>query len=116
LEEETPPAAYLDAIFAAVRAFAQEMEASERWLLRAERTKSPLWRLTFLGEARTAYGRAPARLADVTRRLAALGPPESLPAPLDRMGENLATMRGDLTAQGELLAAAEAAVAPLGKA
>ena len=52
----------------------------------------------------------------MAQRLAALGPPESLPPPLDRLAQNLATMRGDLAAQGELLAAAEGAVAPLGQA
>lgn len=116
MEEEPASADYLDAIFAAIRAFSHEMEASERWILRAERTPGPLWRLTFLREARAAFERAPPRLAAVADRLAALGPPESLPPPLDRIHANLATMRADLAAHGERLRVAEGTVAPIGQA
>ncbi|MFT3765545.1 MAG: hypothetical protein QM820_08530 [Minicystis sp.] len=95
MEQDPTTADYLDAIFASIRTFAQEMETSKRWLLRAERTASPSWRLTFLREARAALERAPQRLAAVSERLAALGPPEALPPPLDRVHGNLATMRTD---------------------
>lgn len=107
---------YLDAIFSAIRAFAHEIEASKRWLARAEQTKSRAWRLSFLREARAALERAPAQLAKVDERLAALGPIDSLPAPLDRIHGNLATMRADLGALHERLQAAEAKAEPLGQA
>jgi hypothetical protein len=111
---------YLDAIFAAIRAFAQELEASRRWLGRAEQTENQTWRLSFLREARAAYERVPARLATVVDQLSALGPADALPAPLDRVHQNLTAMRRDLLAQGERLVRLEAreaqAAAPIGRA
>jgi hypothetical protein len=110
---------YLDALFAAIRAFAQELDASRRWLGRAEQTESQAWRLSFLRASRAAFERAPARLAAVADQLAALGPAESLPAPLDRVHRNLSAMRADLVAQGERLRsfeAKEAQGAPIGQA
>jgi hypothetical protein len=110
---------YLDALFAAIRAFAQELEASKRWLGRAEQTESQPWRLSFLRAARAAFERAPSRLAAVAEQLAALGPAETLPAPLDRVHRNLGAMRADLAAHGERLyrvEAKEAERAPVGRA
>ena len=118
--EPTPGGYYLDAIFASIRAFAQELEASRRWLLRAEQTENQAWRLSFLREARATHERTPARLAAVAEQLAALGSLESLPAPLDRIHQNLAAMRTDLAAHEEHLVRAEArearAAAPIGRA
>jgi hypothetical protein len=111
---------YLDAIFSSIRAFAKELDASRRWLTRAEQTENQAWRLSFLREARAAYERTPARLAALVDRLAALGPCDALPAPLDRLPQNLTTMRSDLAVHEErllLLEAREAqAGAPIGRA
>lgn len=115
-DPDPPGADYLDAIFASIRAFSQEMEASRRALLRAEHTGSPPWRLSFLREARVALERARARLATIEGRLAALGAPASLPPPLDRIRDNLDAMRADLASHGERLDHAEASVTPLGRA
>lgn len=111
-----PSAGYLDAIFAALRAFTDEVAATERWLSRAEQTDSHAWRLSFLHEARASFERAPERLATLLDRLGALGPVEALPPPLDRMCANLVTMRADLAAQGERLTLAEQQAAPIGTA
>ncbi len=118
---QEPPSGpyYLDAIFASIRSFAHELDASRRWLQRAEQTESQVWRLSFLREARAAYERARPRLDRVDGKLAALGPPSTLPAPLDRIHHNLAAMRSDLAAQAERLVrleAREAEAAPLGRA
>jgi hypothetical protein len=110
---------YLDAIFGAIRAFAQELEASKRWLGRVEATQNQAWRLSFLCEARAACDRTRRTLDTVTRRLAALGPAGALPPPLDRMHENVSAMRTDLAAQAERLVrleAREAESAPVGRA
>lgn len=110
---------YLDAIFAAIRAFAKELEASRVWLGRAERTENQAWRLAFLREARAAYERTLSRLDQVADRLAALGSPGSLPPPLDRVHHNLAAMRADQAAQAERLLRLEereAETAPVGRA
>ena len=109
-------AAYLDAIFAAIRAFAHDFEASKRWLARAEQTQGAAWRLSFLREARAAFERATERLAVVGSRLAALGPIDRLPPPLDRIHGNVVTMCADLAAQGSRLEAAEGEVEPIGRA
>ncbi len=115
---QDPPSGpyYLDAIFTSIRAFAQELEASRRWLGRAEQTENLAWRLSFLREARAGYERTRPRLEAVVARLSALGPAESLPAPLDRIHQNLATMRADLAAHAERLVRMEAQAAPIGKA
>jgi hypothetical protein len=113
---DPPSAGYLDALFEALRAFTDEIAAGKRWLARAEQTESPAWRLTFLAEARAAFARAPARLASVTAQLAALGPAESLPPPLDRIRDNLGKMRAELTAHDERLRQVEETTRPLGKA
>lgn len=102
---------YLDEIFAAIRAFSREIGCSRDWLTRAERTESRAWRLSFLAEARAAWERAPAHLDAAGERLAALGPAESLPPPLDRVHSNLAVMRADLEKQGEQIGEAEAELA-----
>jgi hypothetical protein len=110
---------YLDAIFGSVRAFAQEIEASKRWLSRAEQTQNQAWRLSFLREARAACDRTRRTLETATRRLGALGPAEALPPPLDRMQANLTAMRTDLATQTERLVrleAREAEGAPVGRA
>jgi hypothetical protein len=111
---------YLDAIFSSIRTFAQELDASRRWLQRAEQTENQAWRLSFLRAARVAYERAPTHLAAVGERLSALGSADSLPAPLDRIHQNLAAMRADLTAHAERLVRLEAreaqAAAPIGRA
>jgi hypothetical protein len=117
-EPSTPD--YLDAIFAALRAFGQELEASRRWLGRAEQTENQVWRLSFLRAARASYERSPALLAAVGERLGALGPVERMPPPFDRIHRNLTTMHGELAAQGERLSKLEAREAqggaPLGQA
>ena len=111
---------YLDAIFATIRSFAQELDASRRWLTRAEQTENQAWRLSFLHEARATCERAPALLAALVDRLGALGSGEALPAPLDRLPGRLAVMRRDLHAHEERLAKVEAKVAegaePIGRA
>jgi len=114
--QDPPAAGYLDALFEALRAFTEEIAAGKRWLTRAEQTESPAWRLTFLAEARAAFARAPARLNAVAERLAALGPPESLPPPLDRVRDNLARMRSELSAADERLRRVEEGTRPLGEA
>jgi len=119
VSHDPPSGHYLDAIFESIRAFAQELEASRRWLSRAEQTENQAWRLSFLRQARAAYERTPVRLEAVVDRLAALGSADSLPAPLDRIQENLATMRADLEAHAERLLrleAREAEAAPVGRA
>jgi hypothetical protein len=111
---------YLDAIFTSIRAFARELDTSRRWLSRAEQTENQAWRLSFLREARAAYERAPARLAALVDRLGALGSSDALPAPLDRLHQNLATMRRDLATHEERLLRLETreaqAGAPVGRA
>jgi hypothetical protein len=104
-----PGADYLDAIFTAIRAFSDELAASKRWLSRAEDTSSQAWRLAFLHEARASFERAPAKLSAIAERLAELGPEGSLPPPLNRIQENLTTMRGELDAHGARLSRAEEA-------
>jgi hypothetical protein len=119
VSHDPPSGHYLDAIFESIRAFAEELAASRRWLQRAEQTENQAWRLSFLREARAAYERTPVRLRVVEGRLAALGSADSLPAPLDRIHENLTTMRADLEAHAERLLrleAREAEVAPIGRA
>jgi hypothetical protein len=119
VSHDPPSGHYLDAIFEAIRAFAQELEASRRWLLRAEQTDNQAWRLSFLRAARAAYERTEGRLEAVVARLAALGSADSLPAPLDRIHENLATMRADLDTHAERLRrheAREAEARPVGRA
>jgi hypothetical protein len=117
-----PPSApdYLDAIFAALRAFGQELEASRRWLGRAEQTENQAWRLSFLRAARASYERSPALLATVGERLGALGPAERMPPPFDRIHRNLTAMHLELDAQGERLTRLEAreaqGAAPVGRA
>jgi hypothetical protein len=104
VSHDPPSGHYLDAIFEAIRAFAQELEAS---------------RLSFLRAARAAYERTEGRLEAVVARLAALGSADSLPAPLDRIHENLATMRADLDTHAERLRrheAREAEARPVGRA
>ena len=118
-KEPASGAAYLDAIFTSIRAFTQELEAAKRWLGRAEQTENQVWRLSFLREARAAYERASRRLDAIAAKLAALGQPDALPAPLDRIPENVATMRADLAAHAERLVrreAREAEATPLGRA
>ena len=110
---------YLDAIFASIRSFAQDLEASKRWLGRAEQTENQAWRLSFFREATGALERTRRTLEGVTRRVAALGTEESLPPPLDRIHDNLAAMRTDLAAQAERLGRLETRVVeapPLGRA
>jgi hypothetical protein len=111
---------YLDAIFASLRAFGQELEASRRWLGRAEQTEHQAWRLSFLCAARASYERSPALLAAVGERLGELGPADHMPPPFDRIHKNLATMRLELIAQGERLTRLEAreakGAAPIGSA
>jgi hypothetical protein len=119
VSHDPPSGHYLDAIFESIRAFAQELEASRRWLLRAEQTENQAWRLSFLREARAAYERTLVRLEVVKGRLAALGSADTLPAPLDRIHGNLVTMRTDLDAHAERLLkleAREAEAAPVGRA
>ena len=119
VSHDPPSGHYLDAIFESIRAFAQELEASRRWLQRAEQTENQAWRLSFLREARAAYERTLARLGGVADRLDALGSADSLPPPLDRIHGNLATMRTDLDAHAERLLrieAREAETAPVGRA
>ncbi|APR87649.1 hypothetical protein A7982_12998 [Minicystis rosea] len=116
MEQDPTAADYLDAIFAAIRSFAEEMESSKRWLARADRTQSPPWRLTFLREARAAFDRAAPRLDAVAERLAALGAADTLPPPLDRVHKNLATMRTDLATHGDRVHDAEGKVPPIGTA
>jgi hypothetical protein len=118
---QDPPSGpyYLDAIFAAIRAFAQELEASRRWLGRAEQTENQAWRLSFLREACDAHERTRLRLDLVVARVTALGPPDSLPPPLDRIHGNVATMRANLAEHAERLVrleAREAQGAPVGRA
>lgn len=103
--------AYLDALFTTIRAFTDDLSASKRWLARAEATKNQAWRLSFLLEARTTCDRAPVHLTLAAERLAELGSVRSLPAPLDRIHENFATMRADLAAHEESLRKAEASEA-----
>lgn len=107
---------YLDAIFAAIRAFARDLEAAKRWLACADRTDNRAFRLSFLQQARAALSRASEDLAAVAARLGALGPAGSLPAPLDRIEGNLSAMRRDLSALAERLAEAEAAAPSIGSA
>jgi len=118
---QDPPSGpyYLDAIFASIRAFAQELEASRRWLGRAEQTENQAWRLSFLRAARAGYERTCPRLDAVVARVAALGPADTLPPPLDRIHHNVATMRADLSEHGDRLVrleAREAQATPVGKA
>jgi hypothetical protein len=55
---DPPPGPYyLDAIFASIRSFAQEIEGGRRWLARADATEHVGWKLTFLREARGALER-----------------------------------------------------------
>lgn len=98
---------YLDAIFTAIRAFTNQIAASKRWLARAAETQSQPWRLAFLHEARAAAERARPCLTAASERLAELGPGESLPPPLNRIHDNLATMGADLVAHEEALRQAE---------
>ena len=120
MTERHESAGYLDAIFVSIRAFSQELDASRKWLARVEQTENQAWRLSFLREARASFERTPARLAAILEQLGALGSVETLPAPLDRLRDNVATMRADVAAQGERLRALEAreaqAAAPIGQA
>ncbi len=111
---------YLDAIFAAIRAFAAELGAARRWLDDAERAEHQAWRLSFLREARGRLASARTGLGCVDEQLCALGSADDLPAPLDKVAENLLTMRKDLEAQRSRLevleASAASSAAPIGRA
>ncbi len=55
----------------------------------------------------------------MTGRVSALGPAEALPAPLERIHENVAAMRADLAKETERLDTAHASLAekaPVGRA
>jgi hypothetical protein len=110
---------YLDAIFASIRSFAQDIEGGKRWLARADQTENAAWRFTFLREARASLDRAGSTLAAVTRRVSALGPAEALPPPLDRIHENVSAMSQDLARETDRLVELLARIAekaPLGRA
>ncbi len=98
---------YLDAIFASIRSFNQALAVSRKWLDGAEHAESQAWRLALLHEARAAFERTPPLLAMILERLGTLGPVDTLPAPLDRMSENVTAMQADLAAHAERLARLE---------
>jgi hypothetical protein len=87
---------YLDAIFAAIRDLSQEIASMKGWLKNAERAAQPSWRFQFLGAARASQKRAEAHLTDVEERLRELGPADDVPAPLDKLPQNVAAMKADL--------------------
>jgi hypothetical protein len=113
--EPTEPG-YLDAIFASIRASAAEITAMKGWLKNAESSRESSWSLHFLAAARTSHERARAGLENVEARVRALGPPDDIPAPLDRLPLNVAAMRADLRNQRSHMLRLESELAsrPLG--
>jgi hypothetical protein len=90
---------YLDAIFAAVRAFGAELASARAWCARARGAMSPSWRATFLSAAGAAHDRASAHLDDLGARLGALHGVRGYPPPLDRLAANVVTMTAELAVQ-----------------
>ena len=104
----TPPTAgYLDAIFAAIRAFAHDLSEGRAWIGRAREVRGPSWRFELLAAAQGSLDRAGASLWEVEERLRGLGNPEEIPAPLDQLAKNLPGMRAELEAEADALAALE---------
>src|SRR5262245_48390796 len=90
---------YLDGIFSSIRTLSREIAAMKTWLKNAEGAGPSPWSLPFLAAARGAHERAHAYLENVEARLYELGPADEVPAPLDKLPTNVATMRADLRIQ-----------------
>ncbi len=112
---DPPDFSHLDALFAALRDTGRQLEDGRRWLTSAERATAPGFRLQTLAVAGRALAAARACLDDADARLARLG---ALPAPLDQLPARIDAARADLCAADARLlrVAAEAAVAPVGRA
>jgi hypothetical protein len=105
---------WLDDLFGSVRAFSDAVANARTWAGRAEKAKATAWAATFLASAARSHDEARARLADIERRVAALGAPESLTAPLDRLASNLPGMRAELESGSETIARVEVVLATSG--
>lgn len=111
MAEDPPALGPIDALFVAIRSFSDELDASRRWLARAEQTEHTAWRASFLLEARASIERAPDKLDRVIAKLTVFGSPSALFPPLDRIAQNLPAMRADVEAQRAKIEAAEIALA-----
>ncbi|UQA63132.1 hypothetical protein [Polyangium aurulentum] len=111
-------ASYLDALFATIRDAGEHLASAQGLLAGAERTMLPGWRMQLVEAARDAHAEAGARLAHAEERLASLGEPDELPAPLDQLPRRLEAMRSDLRAAEQRLSRVVEAAAsrPLGQA
>ena len=109
---------YLNAIFAALRTLSRELAAMKGWLRHAESAGRSPWSLQFLAAARASHERASACLESTERRLRDLGPPDEVPAPLDKLPASVASIRADLREEKEhlLRLESEAASRPIGRA
>ena len=108
--QDPPGASYLDAILGAMRSAGQRLAAVGGYLGSAERAAIPAWKWQLLNAAGHAHAEALERLDEADARLARLGAPDRLPAPLDALPERLRAMRAELrdveTRLQEALAAA----------
>jgi hypothetical protein len=114
---------HYDAIFTAIRRFAEKLLASQKWLDRAEETRDPTWRLSFVREARRAFEDTRPHLAELHRRI---GPVEGLEPvteaereallPSEALEHHLVAMQKNYDAQEERLRAAESQLTAIGTA
>lgn len=108
------PLGYLDALIAGIRAFGKELEQARAWRERAKNSEALNWRLTLLSASRKCLENAARHLSETEARMRDLGPAELLLPPLDRLTENLRTMRNDWQRESETLADEERNSTPLG--
>lgn len=112
--DDPPGVSYLDAILGALRSAGQRLAAVGGYLGSAERAAIPAWKWQLLSAAGHAHAEARASLDEADERLARLGAPDRLPAPLDALPERIRAMRTDLRVVEEQLQ--EALAAALGSA
>lgn len=94
---------HLDAIFGAIRGFAQELMASQQFLTRAEETTDRAWRLTFLREARRRYEDALPHLKTLRAQL--------LETPIDQLSEQVVAIETNFASHEQRLMKLEAELA-----
>lgn len=118
MTKDPPGASYLDAILAAMRGAGQQLASVAGFLGSAEKAPGPAWRWQLLAAAGQAHAEARRSLDEADERLAQLGAPDRLPAPLDALPERLRVMRAELDGAEQRLqdALAAAVGSPAGSA
>jgi hypothetical protein len=114
---------HYDAIFTAIRRFAEKLLSSQKWLEKAEETRDASWRLSFLREARRAFEDTRPHLEELHRRI---GPVEGLEPvsdaereallPSEALEHHLVAMQKNYDAQEKRLRDAESQLSAIGSA